>query len=161
MDSKPLYGRGLVIDTYDQPEVLRDRPTTLAILRVEEGHRVSTEDINLFTRSWEKRSAFHRVLGGKLTQGGALEIILANAGTAGRDEDMGLEAVDRKDDMRRGSRKTSSLEMLSRGVCAIGVLFEKLLSDDGVRKRHDFIVFRLLSVERETKLLFRKGGGLF
>ena len=89
MDSKPLYGRGLVIDTYDQPEVLRDRPTTLAILRVEEGHRVSTEDINLFTRSWEKRSAFHRVLGGKLTQGGALEIILANAGTAGRDEDMG------------------------------------------------------------------------
>lgn len=89
MDSKPLYGRGLVIDTYDQPEVLRDRPTTVAILRIEEGNQVTAEDVELFTRVWEKRSRFHRVLGGSRTKAGALELVLANAGTRGRDEDMG------------------------------------------------------------------------
>ena len=89
MDSKPLYGRGLVIDSHDQPEVLRDRPTTLAILRVEEGSKTTPEDVEAFQREWERRSDFHRLLGGRVTRGGALELILANAGTAGRDEDLG------------------------------------------------------------------------
>lgn len=88
MDSKPLYGRGLVVDSYDQPEVLRDRPTTVAILRVEEGRQFTAEDLALFQRHWEHRTKFHRVIGGKLTEAGAIELILAYAGTKRAAEDI-------------------------------------------------------------------------
>jgi len=85
--SKPLYGRGIVIDTYDQPAELRDRPTTVAIL---------TADTELpgwlfpaFQDAYEEGSKLHRVLGGKINDDNTSEIVLAYAGTKGRDEDMG------------------------------------------------------------------------
>ncbi|QUE25537.1 hypothetical protein SEA_BELMONTSKP_59 [Microbacterium phage BelmontSKP] len=83
---KRLFGRpGVVIESYDMPNTVRKRVTTLAVLHAPVGLNAPT--LQAFKAAYEKRTRHHRFLGGWVNDDGSMDVILAYSG--GREEDLG------------------------------------------------------------------------